>query len=195
MAANKKGLMWNKLRNTEASTFTMKEWPAVLYYQGFLSSQRHLWGEKSVRVGVWWWEGGWGGEKGQGPLRCDWEIPPLACSPPLLNSFSSSPLSSSNPWPLKTSRRPPLIMTRLSNPIGVAQTQGSALNPLESDCFSGVKWLCPPCHSPGHRHCYSGCLELPEWEPHKACLTHPPHSHWPHRGSGVCRLWYCNAVT
>ena len=74
-------------------------------------------------------------------------------------------LFSSNPQPLKTSRRPPLIMTRLSNPIAVAQTQGSALNPLVSDCFSRVKWLCPPCHSLGHQHLPPGCLELLSREP------------------------------
>lgn len=51
-----------------------------------------------------------------------------------------------NPWLLKTSRRPPLIMTRLSNPIAVAQTQGSALNALEFDCFFRIKCLCTRCH-------------------------------------------------
>lgn len=51
-------------------------------------------------------------------------------------------------------------MTRLSNPIAVAQTQGSALNPLVSDCFSRVKWLCPPCHSPSRQSCHPGCSEL-----------------------------------
>lgn len=83
----------------------------------------------------------------------------------LLFTTSTSPCFSSNPRPLKTSRRPPLIMTRLSNPIAVAQTQGSALNPLVSDCFFRVKWLCPPCHSRGHRRRRPGCLELPRREP------------------------------
>lgn len=96
-------------------------------------------------------------------------------SPHLLFSVSTSPLFSSNPCPLKTSRHPPLIMTRLSNPIAVAQTQGSALNPLVSDCFSRVKWLCPPCHSPGHRHRRPGCQELLRREP-----SHRPPSLWPH---------------
>lgn len=89
-----------------------------------------------------------GGEKGLGP-----ECQTLGFPTPVLLLFSVPSLRShSNPWPLKTSRQPPLIMTRLSNPIAVAQTQGSALKPLESDCFSRVKWLRPPCHSPGHRH-------------------------------------------
>lgn len=95
----------------------------------------------------------------------DTEIPIERDSPPLHSSVSTSPLFSSNPQPLKTSRRPPLIMTRLSNPIAVAQTQGSALNPLVSDCFSRVKWLCPPCHSPSHQHHHPGCLELLRREP------------------------------
>lgn len=63
-------------------------------------------------------------------------------------------------------------MTQLSNPIAVAQTQGSALNPLVSDCFSRVKWLCPPCHSPGYRHRRPGCLEPLRRE--------PSHRSWPH---------------
>lgn len=99
-------------------------------------------------MGVRWELRRWGRPTSK---AADVEIP-TARSPPLLFSVSTSPLFSSNPRPLKTSRRPPLIMTRLSNPIAVAQTQGSALNPLVSDCFSRVKWLCPPCHSPGHRH-------------------------------------------
>lgn len=81
-------------------------------------------------------------------------------SPPLHFSASASTLFSSNPQSVKTSRRPPLIMTRLSNPIAVAQTQGSALNPLVSDCFSRVKWLCPPCHSPSHQSRHPGWLGL-----------------------------------
>lgn len=88
---------------------------------------------------------------------------PTARSPPLL--FFPSLCPPSNPRPLKTSRRPPHIMTQLSNPIAVAQTQGSALNPLESDCFSRVKWLRPPCHFLGHRHHCAGCLELLRLEP------------------------------
>lgn len=96
----------------------------------------------------------------------DTEIPIESDPPPLHCSASTSP---SNPQPLKTSRRPPFIMTRLSNPIAAAQTQGSALNPLVSDCFSRVKWLCPPCHSPSHRRRrhrrHPGCLELLRREP------------------------------
>lgn len=66
-------------------------------------------------------------------------------------------------------------MTRLSNPIAVAQTQGSALNPLVSDCFSRVKWLCPPCHSPSHQNCHPGCLELAEPRTHtQTWFTYSP---------------------
>ncbi|CAB1448242.1 unnamed protein product [Pleuronectes platessa] len=76
---------------------------------------------------------------------------PTARSPPP-SSLLRLYVLPSNPRSLKTSRRPPLIMTRLSNPIAVAQTQGSALNPKVSDCFSRVKWLCPACRPPGHCH-------------------------------------------
>lgn len=92
-------------------------------------------------------------------------------SPGLL-SCSSSFHTLSNPRPLKTSRRPLLLMTRLSNPIAVAQTQSSALNPLESDCSSRVKLLRLHCHSLGHRHCYTTCSELLKREP-----SQPPD--WP----------------
>lgn len=101
----------------------------------------------------------------------DTEIPIESDSPPLHCSASTSP---SNPQPLKTSRRPPFIMTRLSNPIAAAQTQGSALNPLVSDCFSRVKWLCPPCHSPSHRRRrrrHPGCLERLRQEPPPQSLS------------------------
>lgn len=109
----------------------------------------------------------------------DTEIPIESDPPPLHCSASTSP---SNPQPLKTSRRPPFIMTRLSNPIAAAQTQGSALNPLVSDCFSRVKWLCPPCHSPSHRRRrrrHPGCLELLRREPplsplSQTCFTSRP---------------------
>ena len=100
-------------------------------------------------VGVWWWQRVEEVRKACVQSSRRWDSHCLLSSSSLFRLYVA--LFYSNPRPLKTSRRPPLIMTRLSNPIAVAQTQGSALNPLVSDCFSRVKWLCPPCHSPGHR--------------------------------------------
>lgn len=78
-------------------------------------------------------------------------------------------------------------MTRLSNPIAVAQTQGSALNPLVSDCFSRVKCLCPPCHSPRHQQCHNGCWnESPHTDlAHPQTLDIQGGQYW---GVGVCWL-------
>lgn len=101
----------------------------------------------------------------------DAEIPAERDSPPRLVSVSTSPLFSSNPRSLKTSRRPPLIMTRLSNPIAVAQTQGRALNPLVSDCSSRVKWLCPPCHSPSHCHLAPAAGSCRDESPHMGLVN------------------------
>lgn len=130
-------------------------WPEVLslspFCEGKVSRAAWVWGwhrvEEERGAYIWSVSGRWDPH---------WE----SDSPPLHCSVSTSTLFSSNPQSVKTSRRPPLIMTRLSNPIAVAQTQGSALNPLVSDCFSRVKWLCPPCHSPSHQSHHPSWLEL-----------------------------------
>ena len=131
----------------------MWEWPwffsSLPLCEGKLSSAAWVWGWHRVEE-----ERGAYMRSVRGRRVSHWE----SVSPPL--HFSTSTLFSSNPQSVKTSRRPPLIMTRLSNPIAVAQTQGSALNPLVSDCFSRVKWLFPPCHSPSHQGRHPGWLEL-----------------------------------
>lgn len=143
----------------------MWEWPLVLSPQGLLSLCEGKIRERSHSVMITESRGGQKSKTAKGRI-------PTAGSPLFrLHVFPS------NPQPLKTSRRPPLIMTRLSNPIAVAQTQGSALNPKVSDCFSRVKWLCPPCRSPGHWH---RGLELLRWEPSHRPVDPLTHSHRPH---------------
>lgn len=112
--------------------------------------------------------GSWGGERALRPKKGARVFPLTA----VLLFSSPSLCFPSNPSSLKkTSRRPPHIMTQLSNPIAVAQTQGSALNPLESDCSSRVKWTCLHCLFPDHHHCYTSCSELLKQEPSR-WLTH-----------------------
>lgn len=134
---------------------------------------KSLWGK-----GVWRWQGA---EKVRAAgikkkkRREGFPRPVL----PLLSLTSLRTLS--NPWLLKTSRRLLLLITRLSNPIAVAQTQSRALNPLESDCSSRVKWLRLHCHSLGRRHRPATCSELLKWEPsHRPDWPTYPGSHWPH---------------
>lgn len=144
---------------------------------------QHFWEVKSLwGKGVWRWQGAEKVraarvQKKKKKWREGFPRPVL----PLLSFPSLRTLS--NPRLLKTSRRPLLLMTRLSNPIAVAQTQSSALNPLESDCSSRVKWLRLRCHSLGRRrrHRRATCSELLEREPsHRPDWPTYPGSHWPH---------------